>query len=238
LEKAEKARIANQVEKLGPEGLKEVERKLEAAKADNAKLIPTDVLTSFPVPDVKSISWIPVQSVQEPGEGRKANPHFSSMNGELQRHIESDGQALPFFVEYDHVEACTLSLYSILIVYAFSFSQKSDFVSIHGFFSLDKLPNHLRPYMPAYLGAFFALPVVRHNGVRLTHEDVVDQLDDCTVSYKAKLGVSGDFTNTLRVAIAVEKSEYETAIAWMRDLIYGSEFNQERCVFLLIEGAV
>jgi hypothetical protein len=93
LEKAEKARIANQVEKLGPEGLKEVERKLEAAKADNTKPIPTGVLTSFPVPDVKSISWIPVQSVQEPGEGRKANPYISSTNGELQRHIESDGEA-------------------------------------------------------------------------------------------------------------------------------------------------
>jgi hypothetical protein len=38
------------------------------------------------------------------------------------------------------------------------------------------------------------------------------------------------------VTIEVEKAEYETAVAWLRDLIYGSEFNQERCVFLLIEG--
>jgi hypothetical protein len=107
LEKTEKARIADQVEKLGPEGLKEAERRLEAAKAENSKPIPTDILTSFPIPDVKSIFWLPVQSVQEPGKGRKANPHGTSTDGELQKHIESDRKALPFFVEYDHVEAGT-----------------------------------------------------------------------------------------------------------------------------------
>lgn len=108
LEKAEKARIIDQIEKLGPEGLKEAERKLEAAKAEHSKPIPSGILTSFPVPDVKSIAWIPVQSVQEPGKGRKPNPHGVSTNGDLQNHIESDGNALPFFVEYDHVEVCIL----------------------------------------------------------------------------------------------------------------------------------
>jgi hypothetical protein len=118
LEEAEQARIADRVEKLGPEGLKEVERKLEAAKKEHSKPIPTDILTSFPVPDVKSISWIPVQTVQEPGEGRKTNPHVGSTNGELQKHIESDGKPLAFFVEYDHVQVCGLSLYSILIFHS------------------------------------------------------------------------------------------------------------------------
>ena len=115
LEKAEKARIAKQIETLGPEGLKEAERKLIAAKEENNKPIPPEILTSFPIPDVKSISWIPVQTVQEPGIGRAFNPHTQavSTNGELQKHIESDGEPLPFFVGYDHVEASTLSFPSI-----------------------------------------------------------------------------------------------------------------------------
>src|SRR5258708_32081476 len=112
LEESEKARIANQVEKLGPEGLKKVEQKLETAKEILSKPIPTDILTSFPVPDVKSIFRIPVQSVQEPGMGRKANLRVPT-NGELQKHIESDGKPLPFFVEYDHVEVCTFVFYSL-----------------------------------------------------------------------------------------------------------------------------
>ena len=85
--------------------------------------------------------------------------------------------------------------------------------------------------MSAYLSAFFSLPVIRHNGVRLTHEEVVNQLDNDTVSYEVGLGVSSNFTDTLRVGIKVEKAEYETAVAWLRDLIYGSEFDKERCVF-------
>ena len=110
LEKTEKARITEQVEKLGSEGLKEAERRLEAAKAEHSKSIPTDILTSFPVPDVKSIFWIPVQSVQEPGKGRQGGPSGASTNSGLQKHIESDGTALPFFVEYDHVEVCVFLL--------------------------------------------------------------------------------------------------------------------------------
>ena len=104
LEKDEKARIAAQVERLGPEGLKKAKVELEMAKAEHGKTVPTEIITSFPVPDVKSISWLSVQSVQEPGVGRKPlQPESSS----LSKHIDSDGRLLPFFVEYDHVEVCS-----------------------------------------------------------------------------------------------------------------------------------
>jgi Zn-dependent M16 (insulinase) family peptidase len=85
--------------------------------------------------------------------------------------------------------------------------------------------------MIAYMGAFFSLPVVRHNGLRLTHEEVVNRLENDTVSYEVDTGVSGSFEETLRISIKVEMAEYETAVAWLRDLIYGSEFDKERYVF-------
>ena len=107
LEKDEKARVAAQKERLGEEGLAAAERALEAAKKEHDKEIPKDVLASFPVPDVNSISWIPVQSLQEPGkgEGRRRLVEQSG-NAELARHIQNDGQELPFFVQYDHVHVC------------------------------------------------------------------------------------------------------------------------------------
>jgi hypothetical protein len=107
LEKNEKARIAAQIERLGPEGLKKAEVELEVAKADHAMPVPTEILTSFRVPDVKSISWLSVQSVQEPGIGRKL-VHRASESSPLSKYIDSDGKLLPFFVEYDHVEVCFL----------------------------------------------------------------------------------------------------------------------------------
>jgi len=70
--------------------------------------------------------------------------------------------------------------------------------------------------------------VKRQSGERLSHEEVVDQLDDQTVSYDVNVGVSGRFAETLRVTIRVEVAKYELAVAWLRDLLYGSEFAKER----------
>ena len=104
LEKTEKARIATQVKKLGPVGLAKAAKELEEAKTAHEKPISIEVLTAFPVPDVKSISWIPVQSVQEPGKGRA--PAKATTESELSKHISADGSSLPLFLQYDHVKVC------------------------------------------------------------------------------------------------------------------------------------
>ncbi|KAI0304973.1 Metalloenzyme, LuxS/M16 peptidase-like protein [Russula brevipes] len=206
IEKEEKARIAKQKAALGPEGLAQKVKELEEAKAEHEKPIPTDILTSFRVPDVKSISWIPVQSAQQVGTGRQSRT--PAMENDVNHHVSVDGPPLPFFVQYNHV--------------------KSDFVSVHAFLSLAKLPGHLRPYIHPYLGAFFSLPVRRQSGERLSHEEVVDQLDEQTVLYDVGLGTSGKFPETLRITIRVEVAKYELAVAWLKDLLYGSEFTKER----------
>lgn len=91
--------------------------------------------------------------------------------------------------------------------------------------------SHYR-YIQPYLSAFFSLPVKRHSGERLSHEEVVDQLDEQTVFYGIGLGASGMFSETLGVTIRVEVAKYELAVAWLRDLLYGSEFSKERSVLL------
>ncbi|CAL1695478.1 unnamed protein product [Somion occarium] len=207
LEAEEKARIAAQKERLGPEGLAKVEEELQAAKKEHEKEIPKELLKSFPVPDVKSISWIPVQSVQKPGQGRTGRKDQVG-NTELIKHVEADGSELPFFLQLDSVH--------------------SEFVTVAAYLSLTTLPDNLRPYILTYLSAFFSLPVTRASGEHLSHEEVVHKLDDDTVHYQASLGVNDIFSETLRVGIKVNAANYETAIAWLRDLIYGGEFTKER----------
>jgi Zn-dependent M16 (insulinase) family peptidase len=102
IEADEKARIEAQIERFGPEGLERAAKELEEAKAENDKPIPPEVLQQFRIPSVKSISWIPVQSLQEPGLGRTNT--FQKQKSALSTHIDTDGQELPFFVQYDHVE--------------------------------------------------------------------------------------------------------------------------------------
>ena len=105
LEEEEKARIAKQREIMGEEGLKKAEQELELAKKEHDKEIPPAILKGFPVPDVKSIAWIPVQSLQQVGTsaGRKAIVAQHN-NDAVKKYVESDGPELPFFVQYDHVE--------------------------------------------------------------------------------------------------------------------------------------
>ena len=111
---------------------------------------------------------------------------------------------------------------------------------------MSAIPNHLRPFVTlfsflrpqpltdpdrhisTYASAFFSLPIKRSTGERLSHEQVVNKLDDETVAYAAELGVSNSFEELLRVAIKVEKDQYETAVLWLKDLFYGSEFDKER----------
>jgi hypothetical protein len=70
--------------------------------------------------------------------------------------------------------------------------------------------------------------VTRQSGEQLTHEEVINKLDNETVSYEANLGIGDQFCETLRVSFKVETPLYETAIIWLRDLVYGSEFTKER----------
>lgn len=80
------------------------------------------------------------------------------------------------------------------------------------------------------MSAFFALPVKRADGTHLSHEQVINLLDDETVSYQCDLGVSGAFGELLRVTLKVEKARYEAAVVWLKDLMYGGEFVAERYV--------
>lgn len=68
----------------------------------------------------------------------------------------------------------------------------------------------------------------RSDGQRLSHEEVVNKLDDETVAYGAELGANSMFEELLRISIKVEKDRYETAVVWLKELFYGSEFDKER----------
>ncbi|THH10161.1 hypothetical protein EW145_g1526 [Phellinidium pouzarii] len=207
LEKDEKMRIDAQVKALGAVGLVKAKEELDEAKKENDASIPREILENFPVPDVKSISWITVQSAQE-GNKIKPPPGDKTNSSKLVDHLNADGFKLPFFVQFDHVQ--------------------SDFVEVHALLSLAKLPNRLRPVITAYLSAFFSLPITTSTGEQLSHEKVVIKLDDETVSYESELGMLGYFSENFRVSIKVEGEKYEAAVRWMKDLIYGAEFDLSR----------
>ncbi|KAG8786710.1 hypothetical protein FRC15_010850 [Serendipita sp. 397] len=211
LKDEEKVRLEAQVKELGPDGLAKLEKVLEEAKADHDKPIPEEVLTSFPVPDVKSISWISVQSAQN-------NPQVSSQvvkdtqlalrSSGLEEHLRKDSTRLPMTVQFDHVT--------------------SDFTTIHALMSLAELPDELRPYAMLYQMTLFNLPMVKKDGTRLNHEEVINALNKDTVAYDSGLGIDSKFSELLRMSIKVESTKYDLAVSWLRDVLFQSEFTKER----------
>lgn len=107
IEEDEKARVAAQIKRLGPQGLTAAAELLDKAKEANDAPIPPSFLTSFPVPSVSSISWIPVQSYQDRKDLESCHGLNRQDNSQLKAHIDADGSKLPFFVQFDHVEVCS-----------------------------------------------------------------------------------------------------------------------------------
>lgn len=108
LESTEKARVIAQREALGPAGLTHLEKELKDAKTEHDRPIPQDILTKFPVPDVKSISWIPVDSARNDNNGTvKRTAAVGTTNKGLEEHIKRDPTTLAYFVQFDHVKVRT-----------------------------------------------------------------------------------------------------------------------------------
>lgn len=119
LETEEKARIAVQKKSLGEEGLAEKIKELEEAKKEHERPIPQEMLTSFPVPPVSSINWIPVK-------GAWNNPQNAlSSDKELQTHVEKDNAELPFFVGFHHAKVNLVFISAICLALTVRHSQAS-----------------------------------------------------------------------------------------------------------------
>lgn len=97
LEKEEKARVAETVARLGPEGLAQLAKKVTDAQAENDQEIPSEIISRFKVPDVNGVEWIKVESARSGGVAKGVVPFDNA----VQAHIDADGAELPLFVQYD-----------------------------------------------------------------------------------------------------------------------------------------
>jgi Zn-dependent M16 (insulinase) family peptidase len=105
--------------RFGPEGLAAKEAELEKARKENDREIPESIFTGFPISDAGKIDWIPVES------GVNTIDETTDKTGEVQKQLDQDGDKLPYFVHYSHVQ--------------------SNFVSIRAMIDTTALPAELMP---------------------------------------------------------------------------------------------
>ncbi|KAJ9110677.1 hypothetical protein QFC19_001506 [Naganishia cerealis] len=156
--------------RLGPQGLEAKAAELAQAQQENDREIPEKMITDFPISDAGKIDWIPVES------GVNTVDAQATKSGKVQTYLDQDGDKLPYFVHYSHVQ--------------------SNFINIRAIIDTTKLSAELMPYVKIYEASLFALAVQRPDGL-LNHEEVVKQLTDLTVSYDAGLGIRAKLVQDL-----------------------------------------
>ena len=130
-----------------------------------------------------------------------------SSDNKVQAIVDKDAIDLPLYL---HFESC-----------------KTAFIHVNVFISTASIPVKLRPLMSVYYDMFFDTPIMM-DGVRLEHEEVVTQIEKDTISTGISTGSYVDMPEGIRIKLQVEPEKYETAIKWLRTLLWDSIFDKKR----------
>ncbi|KAL6242337.1 hypothetical protein RBB50_010885 [Rhinocladiella similis] len=202
LKTEEAARIEEQKKRLGEEGLRKMQEKLDAAKAENDREIPREVLGQFKVPSTESIHFVTTSGARAGLALEIGKPH-----NKYQQVIDSNAAGVPLFLDFEHIP--------------------TNFARVNLIVSTENLPNELRPLLSIYMESFFNLPVKRGDKI-IDFEQVVVELERDTVGYN--IDSAGGLGNNegIRVSFQVEIERYKVAIKWLSELLYNSIFDIER----------
>ncbi|SLM37447.1 zinc [Lasallia pustulata] len=202
LKAAEEARIAEQKERLGEEGLKEKAKKLAQAIAENEREIPREILERFKVPETSSIHFINTTTARS-GLARKMGP----LDNPIQKLVDKDDTDLPLFIHFEHIQ--------------------SNFVHINLIVGTGSIPAKLMPLLPIYIENFFNTPILRDHET-VAFEKVIVELERDTVGYGIESGSPFGNPEVLRIQFQVEIEKYSTAIRWLRTMLWDSIFDITR----------
>ena len=202
LKSDEATRTEKQKETLGPDGLKRMQAKLDEAKTENDKEIPSDLLARFKVPSVESIHFVKTASARSGPALKIGRPQ-----NRYQDIIDKDSSNNALCLNFEHIP--------------------SNFVHVHVIVSTQGLPIDLLPLLAIYTEAFFNLPM-KLDGELIDFEQVVVGLERDTVGYDFNSARDLGNVECLRVELQVETQNYEVAIKWIRQLLWQTVFDVER----------
>jgi len=193
----------DRIAKLGDEGLKKLQEKLDSAKAKNDAPIPEEILTSFPKPDPSKIKFIKTTSaaigLNKDFENDLSNPLVSKL-------VEDTPKDFPLYINVEQF--------------------KSQFISIDILMSSFEIPVELLPYFDLF-SELFALPL-EINGKRIPYETVIKDLQNDTVETSFYTSYYNQFTEFVDAKIQVKKADYCKAIDWFKKIFWYTKFDESR----------
>jgi len=201
LKEDEEVRVKKRKEALGEKGLKELDGKLEHAKAENSKEVPKEMLRQHTVAD-PGINFINTTTARAGlAKDRK------SEGNSIQKLIDRDHAKFPLYLHYEHVP--------------------SNFVRISLLVSTSGIPIALRPLTIIFTELFFSLPIMR-DGKKIAFDDVIMELERDTVDFSIESAGSLATNEMFAVSIKTDREKYGIAIGWLRVMMRDTIFDVER----------
>ncbi|XP_033227850.1 uncharacterized protein C05D11.1-like [Belonocnema kinseyi] len=197
--KAEKERIAKQIESLGKDGLEKKERELHEAIMENEKLIPSDLLKTVPIPSTDSINFHHIKS-------------FSTDS--LDQHPRFDVNKIPLYTYLDHVN--TNFVYMFVTMDTLSVPENLR----------PYLPLLLESILACPVNRDGKLIQYEEIVAELECDTVAVATGlGFENSFRFSCGVYSHAANLL---LQVELSKYTKGVQWIKELLYKTEFPPER----------
>ncbi|ODV73718.1 Sdd3p CYBJADRAFT_127523 [Cyberlindnera jadinii NRRL Y-1542] len=203
LKDSNKKLIEERKEKLGEEGLRKLEQKLQDAQAKNDTPIPESILNAFEKPDPARIKFINTTTV---GLGLNRDVENDLSDENTQKILNDTPADLPLYINVDQF--------------------KSEFISINVLMSSREIPERLLPYFDIFV-EIFSLPMLV-NGETIPYEEVVKGLQNDLVDHSLDGSFKNQFSEVINASVQVNKENYAKAIEWLRKIFWNTVFDETR----------
>lgn len=224
----EEERIDAQREKLGAVGLTTKTEILAKALEQNEKQAPPDLIRSFPIPDISSISYHAIK--------RYCNRGTEAETGHCDRFAI---EKIPIRFQLDDVKTQFVYLYALMDTSLIPVEQRLYLPLLMACLleSAVLRDGKLIPYEQVFLPLFLAIDDPNHLNDLSILRTVVSQLTGDTVKTHSAIGIDaasgkhfacGSFCNVAVLMLQLERDKYAEGIVWMRDLLRRTVFTAER----------
>lgn len=202
LKETEERRVSDRRKRLGEEGLRQLERKVEEAQKENNAPIPDEIIEGFKIPRIENVQFIDtIAAVYRP-----SSDHSQIERNKVEQYLDQHSSDHPYNLVFSHTS--------------------SAFVTIVLYLTTKDIPGQLLPYLECYTDLFFSLPVMR-NGKIVEYGKVVEELNEIAIDHFAKVS-HYRLRELVAIGMTVEKKNYEKAVALLSELFVNSVFDQER----------
>ncbi|WBW74562.1 mitochondrial protease Sdd3 [Schizosaccharomyces osmophilus] len=207
--------LSDRVNSLGKEGLEAIKHKLDSAKAKNEQKLPYNLVSSFKITDPSQIHFYNSTTAKTKWSGQ-------DFENDVQKYINSDGEDLPLYVQFDHID--------------------SSFVSIVTYFDTADIPPALKQYLSVFAKYILAAPAELENLGVISHEEVVKRLERDTVLFDASLlfdkpSCSYSYYETKRELFYLEcrvtRENYQKGIYWIGTLLTATLWDKNRLLSII-----